>query len=439
MAKKRSYDWDEIVKEIMRLIHSQENMRLTISELSKKLNMPKSTLSDGLRRHKLSISAPVNREETVTAEIESDHPKTIQDMADAVGVNLEEYEATKFETTVKNRFVGKEERILWTTKAVFSAKPNGFHAGVQVIPITFNVQPESIVPEIADGNYTHLVIADLHFGFEVFPNGEEIAYHDEALLADFLALVEFLKPAKITLLGDILDLPEFSDKFLTKTGQANTAQKAIERAGKFLFDLRQVAGACEICVIEGNHDKRLRDALYTRFPNAADLYQYGIAYTPVFSLPHLLGLGDLGIRFVGGYPDEVNWDAGVAMIHGTIAGGKPGATAAKYLDDFNFSVIFGHAHRQEFATKRIVDKSGETVEIFAYSPGCACRIDGVVPGSSKFSNWQQGAGAMTVYNQDKPQIENFPYIQGLGFAVRGSIVRRSNAENNEQKQSEGNS
>ncbi len=423
----------------MRLIRSQEDTRLTISELSKKLNMPKSTLSDGLRRHKLSISAPVEREETVTAEIESDCPKTIQDMADVVGVDLAEYAATKFETTVKNRFVGKEERILWTTKAVFNLKPTGFHAGVQVIPITFNVQQENVIPEIAHKDYTHLVLADLHFGFEIFPNGEVVAYHDEALLADFLALVEFLKPAKITLLGDILDLSEFSDKFLARPGQANVTQKAIERAGKFLFDLRQAAGVCEICVIEGNHDKRLRDALYARFPNAADLHQYGIAHTPVFSLPHLLGLGDLGIRFIGGYPDGINWDAGVAMMHGTIASGKSGATAAKYLEDFNFPIIFGHAHRQEFAAKRITDSSGEIVEIFAYSPGCACRIDGVVPGSSKFSNWQQGAGAMTVYNQDKVQrvqIDNFPYIQGLGFAARGSIIRRNNAKDSEQEQNE---
>lgn len=431
MANKRSYNWDEVLEEVMRLIRSQENTRLTISELSKRLNMPKSTLSDGLRRHKLNISAPVNREETVTAEIESDRPKTIQDMADIVGVNLAEYTATKFETTVKKQFVKGKERILWTTKAVFNVKPSGFHAGIQVAPITFNVKPENIAPEIAGGNYTHLVIADPHFGFEVLPNGEEIAYHDEALLADFLALVEFLKPAKITLLGDILDFPEFSDKFLIKTSQANTTQKAIERAGKFLFDLRQAAGACEICVIEGNHDKRLRDAFYAKFPNAADLYQYGIAHMPVFSLPHLLGLGDLGICFIGGYPDGISWDAGVAMMHGTIVGGKSGATAAKYLEDFNFSVIFGHAHRQEFAVKRITDKSGETAEIFAYSPGCACRIDGVVPGSSRFSNWQQGAGAMTVYGQNKVQIENFPYIPGLGFAVRGSIIKRGNVKDDE--------
>jgi hypothetical protein len=50
----------------------------------------------------------------------------------------------------------------------------------------------------------------------------------------------------------------------------------------------------------------------------------------------------------------------------------------------------------------------------AYSPGCVCRIDGVVPGVRAQQNWQQGFGVVH-YNKKFFQIVHVPVFEGKGY------------------------
>lgn len=428
---KNSYDWEGIIKEVIRLVRSQDSGGVTLNDLSKKLNIPRSTLHDGLKRYKVNLFVnDYNQTNEVIGETESESPKTVQDMADQVGIDLREYRATKFETTVKTRVSRGEEETIWTTKARFQPKASGFN-GFGVLPISIqlpNVPPPTIWPVDDLGDETDLVISDLHFGFEKLADGSFLTYHDEDFIQDLYALVWKFRFNRISILGDLLDLSEFSEKFLTRTGQITTTQMAIEAAGKFLATLRHFVGPeTEINVVEGNHDKRLRDAFYARFPGAADLSRFGDVSTPVFSLPHLLGFDKLGINFYGNYPDSGFWRNGVFFTHGNTVGAKSGATASKIVDENGFSTVFGHVHRRELATKKVVERDGQMREIFAFCPGCACRIDGSVPGSTLASNWQQGVGLVSTFGDRLAKVESFPYVPGLGFIVRSHVVGRGAA------------
>ena len=99
------------------------------------------------------------------------------------------------------------------------------------------------------------------------------------------------------------------------------------------------------------------------------------------------------------------------LIHGETASGRPLKTADKILEERVTSVVFGHVHRREMATKRT-----EAGEVFAASPGCLCRIDGAVPGSTERHNWLQG---IVVVDAGPPMSLSFVAISDGVASFRG--------------------
>jgi hypothetical protein len=58
--------------------------------------------------------------------------------------------------------------------------------------------------------------------------------------------------------------------------------------------------------------------------------------------------------------------------------------------------------------------------ISAFSPGCLCRIDGAVPGSSHGMQWQQGA-AVVWYDEESTTIVPIPINAGRA-CFQGEII-----------------
>ncbi|MGW8177741.1 MAG: metallophosphoesterase [bacterium] len=260
---------------------------------------------------------------------------------------------------------------------------------------------------------TALILADPHFGFSRnLKTGQLEPFHDRAALAIAIQLVEYVNPDIILILGDLLDLAEWSDKFIRSPDMYNTTQPAIVEASWWLAQIRKAAPKATVHLLEGNHEERITRAISKQLP-----YAYGLTTSngmPVLSVPNLIGTDALSIKYVPDYPNGEVWvNYQFRAIHGDRVRAKSGATATAILEDAQASTVFGHIHRIELATKTVFDSNGAK-SISAFSPGCLCRIDGTVPSIKGKMNWQQGIG---VVNFDETFVVPIPVPIEQGQAM----------------------
>jgi hypothetical protein len=135
------------------------------------------------------------------------------------------------------------------------------------------------------------------------------------------------------------------------------------------------------------------------------------------SVPYLCRMEEFGVEFCPGYPASHVWITDrLQVIHGDKVASN-GSTAHKYLSTSKTSVVYGHIHRREWAERTRDDHDGPRT-ILAASPGCLCRVDGVVPSTKqgldldgrplrRTEDWQQGL-AVIPYNEE---TGNFVYEQ----------------------------
>jgi len=259
-----------------------------------------------------------------------------------------------------------------------------------------------------------LVVADPHFGFRRdLESGELENFHDRRALSVVSKFAKSLQFERIVVLGDVLDLAEWSDKFLRSPEMYWTTQPAINEAASWLAELRITTERMD--VLEGNHENRLTKALITHMKEAYGLKPADAIDDPmVMSVPYLLGLESMDVGWVGDYPKgSLQVNERLELVHGDMVRKNPGQTVGALLQHAWMSVGCGHGHRNELATKRI----GERV-LTAFMVGCLCRLDGAVPGSSKKSTWQQGFGVIE-YGTDWETVNLYPIEDGS--AVYGGV------------------
>jgi len=233
-----------------------------------------------------------------------------------------------------------------------------------------------------------LILPDAHIGFrKAAHNAQLTPFHDRAALSIAVQIAQQAQPEFIVILGDWLDLPDWSDKFTREPEFYQTTQPAICEAHYWLAQLRAACPQAVIVLHEGNHEARFLKAILTHLPAAYGLQPVSVAL-PVLTLPYLLDLAGLDIHWHGDYPNDVTWMTETLLCgHGDIAQ-KPGATA-RALTAGEVSQIVGHIHRREVASRTLWTRQGART-VTAYSPGCLCRIDGAVPANRERQQWQQG-------------------------------------------------
>lgn len=267
-----------------------------------------------------------------------------------------------------------------------------------------------------------LHITDTQIGFLRNHNtGELIPFHDREAMALILALVDTIQFDQVAFGGDVLDLAEHTDKFLTSPEMYFTTQPAIVEAAWFIGQIR--ARVAEVDVIEGNHDKRLYTSLVKHFMSGYGLRPADqLSSPPPMTIPGLLGFESMGVNYIDGYPGGfVPVADDVVIVHGDVARKQPGHTASEMLRDSNTSIGFGHIHRIERATRTIYNRSGDNKIITAYSPGCLCRVDGIVPGSKESTNWQQGFAVIESCKGRRSEINIYQIEHGAAL-FRGSVI-----------------
>jgi hypothetical protein len=270
------------------------------------------------------------------------------------------------------------------------------------------VKPPKVGKQKADSkSRTTVLLPDPQIGYWRLESGELLPIHDEACLALYLQVIATLQPDVIVHLGDFLDLPEWSSKFLVRPEFVLTTQPAIDRAHRYLAECKAAAPDAELTLLKGNHDDRLEIAVTRNALAAVRLRQANAPESwPVLSMPFLLRLEELGVSYVDGYPaGKIRLARGargqtpIIARHGMKTDMKAVARSERQ------SVVQGHSHHVavHWETFEVDD---EPITVGAFSLGCSSRVDGVVPsvrGSADSrgrpmrtqENWQQAFGVLT--------------------------------------------
>lgn len=369
--------------------------------------------------------------------------KSLEDLLTACGVDQEDWSVENYLVNTWEGFRKEQKKDLTFTNGVANGSVSdtgGFRVVTlyQVKARLVRRKPIEIAPVVSPVNITlaqfaratwslevpqrsikrTLVIPDLHIGFKRdLMTGKLEPLHDRTAMSIVLQVAASdIVFDEIVLLGDLFDLTDWSDKFLQSPEFYQVTQPALEEGAWFLAQLRAYQPQAKIYVIEGNHEKRLRDSIVKHVPQAYGIrpVNMDINYS-AWSIPTLLNLKGLDIAWVGDYPDGIVFlEEDLACVHGLeLSADKAAAKAA-------VSIVFGHIHRYEAASSAMYNGRGMK-NIYTYSPGFLGRLDGIIPGVKARQRWSQGFGIVEHAPHLDPNIQHITIRDGRAL-VNGNLV-----------------
>ena len=262
-------------------------------------------------------------------------------------------------------------------------------------PITLNIPNIKKIPKKEKNVKTCVVFGDAHFGFErALAGGKLKPYHNYFALQLVLSITEKINPNLIIILGDMLDLAEWSEKFFKTPEMQYTTQAALIDLSHFFCKLRMACPQATIHYILGNHEHRLPIAIATNQASAYGLRAAdALQKPPLLSISTLLGLDAYNIIVSEDYPYGEVWiNDNLKAFHGNIIRKEAQKTAEAVLREYNYSSIYGHVHKQMVVAKTYDRPRGKRRTRYAFSPGCLCHTDGRVPSNASLEDWQNGLG-----------------------------------------------
>jgi hypothetical protein len=243
--------------------------------------------------------------------------------------------------------------------------------------------PAPTIPKVKfTANAFTMVIGDMHF-----------PTHDEATLSTFLQAAAALKPRRIILNGDTVDLLAVSrypkDARRSFTWKLRDEVKAFH---EFLHSLHSVVDAwgCEVVETNSNHagngvDGRWWRYLSDRVPSllehddAEENLSYQRWFYPKWS----------SIRLV----DEVVVANDLLVVHGDMVRGKGGYSARAHQEKWMSSTLNSHTHRLGSTVRRVPAVGSRPEGILrSYEIGCACSLS---PSYSRVPDWTNGWAVIT--------------------------------------------
>lgn len=236
-----------------------------------------------------------------------------------------------------------------------------------------------------------LVIGDMHF-----PS------HDERTLAIFLRTVAALKPARVILNGDTVDLLAVSRYPKdARTGFTWKLRDEVQAFHGFLRDLHSIGDAwgMEVVETEANHSGNGTESRWWRYlsdrcpellghDDAADILSYQRWFYPKWS----------SIRLV----QEVVIADDLLILHGDMVRGKGGYTARAHQEKWMSSTLNSHTHRMGSTIRRVPARGTREEGILrSYEIGCACDLS---PCYSRVPDWANGFAVIS-HDADSYAVE----------------------------------
>lgn len=260
-------------------------------------------------------------------------------------------------------------------------------------PVNINVTPQYEVraPSGQDsGMNTALFVPDPQIGFRRdMHSGDLMPIHDRRALDVILQVASFLGPDDIVVLGDWLDMTDWTNKYTQSQQFRETTQPSLAEGQWWLQQFASLSPDARLEYLLGNHEDRVRDMLINHFEQAYDVRLGGrTEAAPLVSIETMLELNDIGFNVSDPYPEGEVWlNDALKAIHGESAAKT---VNRKLLDTHDVSVVQGHNHRlgMKSGVRRF---RGQDQPIYGVTAGCACRLESsVVPAVSNKMNWQQG-------------------------------------------------
>lgn len=244
-----------------------------------------------------------------------------------------------------------------------------------------------------------------------------IPLHDYLAIDVFVQMAIKLQPEYIILLGDHVDLAEWSTKYKSAPRHKDTTQPTLDVLRWHLMQLRVNCPSSKIIWLEGNHDARIERAFVDRMPQALNIKPHGETESAM-SLPTLLKLNEIAVDYHGPYGTPYwLWDE-IECTHGSSASIEGEARKAVH------SRINGHVHRRGHATRTISTPNG-IKRLSIVNPGTLARIDGeVVPSATvgkDVEDWQQGF-ALAHFIEGNAHFQVIPIEDGISV-FDGEIIR----------------
>lgn len=250
---------------------------------------------------------------------------------------------------------------------------------------------------------TALLYGDTHIGYE-----------DKRACNIVHAIGADAQPDMLVHMGDLLDCYQIS-KYDKDPARKDTLQDEIDAARVHLARARKAMPNARFIYLEGNHEDRLRRALWNLEGPAAQLARL-TDFQRAMTWPALLRLDELHIEHVP-YGEQTRhaFLPKFLLKHGTVVRNKSAYTANGEWSKYGKSGASGHTHRLGAFFHR--DHNGNQVWV---ETGCTCRLD---PEYCVDPDWQQGAVFLT-FNTDNGAFQIEPiYIHDGSALWRGKEYR----------------
>lgn len=258
--------------------------------------------------------------------------------------------------------------------AAVSSVPQGQANGLHVKKLHVHVPPP-IPPKPVSKLLTAVVYGDCHIPFQ-----------DDAALRVVAQIIRVVQPDVLCCDGDLLDAYHLS-RFDTNPKRMHRLQDEIDAARQHLAAFRLLAPQARYVYLEGNHEDRLRRALWSMPPHAKALTELN-AVSDALTWPKLLGLEDLGIEF---YPYGEQSKAKILpkwiLKHGSVVRKLSAYTARAEWEKYGKSGSSGHTHRLGLFMHRDHNGSHCWVET-----GCTCVLN---PEYAEDPDWMHGCLVLT--------------------------------------------
>jgi hypothetical protein len=301
---------------------------------------------------------------------------------------VEEWKANTWASAMKGKDGEPVVVRLWQVKARLLPRRLPISSVISITPLPRQK------PRATQARDVCLFVPDTQHGFRWTAGHQRLRpMHDRAACDLAIQCAQVLQPATIVLLGDHLDLAEWSTKYPRPPEHIETTEPAARELHWFLAQLRLACPSARIVYLEGNHDARIRKLMEERAPGGARLRPVDDPDgTPMLSIPRLLALDALDVEYVGPYGAEWWW-GDVRVTHGDTVRGGGGKTTSAVVAKSHHSTVMGHIHRAELASRTVHGQDGPRI-ITAMSPGCLTKLTaGEVPAAHHTGqDWQQALG-----------------------------------------------
>ena len=326
--------------------------------------------------------------------------RTLDEWIAALDIDPEEWaiESAKpntWQVAMKDKATGPYIVQVYQFKAYLKRrKPIAVEPVIQPVNVAVRAIKWSQLPKSRSTRIkTAMIWPDKQVGFKrVWETGELLPFHDRQALDLALQIAAHIRPDRHVNLGDDLDLPEFSDKFMVSPECYWTTQPAVYELAWIYGQQRAITPDGEIDWVLGNHDARFLNTVIRQMKQAYQLRPADDPLgPPLMSLQRLIGAEQLGVRLSAEYPHGEIWlGRACRASHGWLVRGGSGSTVAAAANDLRCNEIFGHIHRAEIAYKTFWAIEGART-YYAASPGTLASLEpNRVPAHSSRNNWQQG-------------------------------------------------